>query len=134
MLKKFINFLTILLTSGILFHRCTLIGVLCGIWVYAGAGEDDSLIMRMLSPDLYLFMASFLIFYRLLFKKELTKNGDLDLQAMIIYSLGDLAWATAAMFCSVPFFMLFNYSGEDYAQKARATINPRSLMRQVPRP
>ena len=134
MFKKISNLFVLLLTSGILFNRCTIIGVLCAFWVYVGMGPDDSAFSRMLTPDLYLFMASFLIFYRFLFKKELKPDGNIDLHTMSIYLLGDLAWAIAAMFCTIPLFVLLNRSGTDYSQHARAAINPRSLMRQIPRP
>ncbi|MBR1778346.1 MAG: hypothetical protein IJ752_07175 [Alphaproteobacteria bacterium] len=134
MLRKIVNSFLLLLTSGILLHRCTLIGILCGIWVYFGAEVEESAFRRMLTPDLYLFMSSFLIFYRFLFKKILKSNGELDLQAMFICFLGDLAWAVTAMFCTVPFFMMFNYSGSaNYAQNVRAAAAPHSLMRQVPK-
>lgn len=134
MLKKIINFTSIFLTSGVLFHRCTLIGLLCAVWVYFGASEDESLFRRMLSIDLYLFMAAILTLYRMMFKKILTKSGDLDLKTMIVYCLGDVLWASTAMYCAVPFFMLMNYSGTEYSEKARAAINPHRLMRQIPRP
>lgn len=84
-------------------HRSTIIGILCGIWVYFGAEVEESAFKRMLTPDLYLFMASFLIFYRLLFKKIEKPDGDLDLHAMSVCFLGDFAWAVVAMFCTVPF-------------------------------
>ncbi|MBO4520227.1 MAG: hypothetical protein J5787_03385 [Alphaproteobacteria bacterium] len=134
MLKKLTNYFVLLLTSGVLFHRCTIIGVLCAVWVYCGTGEDESAFSRMLTPDLYLFMVSFLIFYRLLFKKTLKPDGNLDLHATAVFLLGDLAWTVAAMFCTVPLFMMLNYSGTDYTQQARAAVNPRGLMRQIPRP
>lgn len=134
MLKKLFNSFFILLSSGILLHRSTIIGILCGIWVYSGAEIEESAFSRMLTPDLYLFMISFLIFYRLLFKKVEKPDGDLDLQAMSIYLLGDFAWAVAAMFCTVPFLMMFSYGGTDYSDHARAAVNPRSLMKKVPRP
>ena len=131
MIKKFCNFFIILLTSGILFHRSTILGILCGIWVYFGAEVEESAFRRMLTPDLYLFMGSFLIFYRFLFKKTLKSDGDLDLNAMFFYFLGDMAWAIIAMFCAVPFFMMFNYSATDYTKQAGAA---RALIRQVPKP
>lgn len=133
MLKKLINLFVLLLTSGVLFHRCTIIGALCAVWVYFGTGEDESAFRRMLTPDLYLFMGSFLVFYRLLFKKTLKPDGNLDLHATAVFLLGDMAWAVAAMFCTVPFFMMLNYTGTDYTEQAKAAVNPRSLMRQVPR-
>ncbi len=111
-------------------HRSTVIGVLCGLWVFFGIAPDESVLKRTLTLDLYLFMASFLIFYRLLFKKIEKPNGDLDLHAMSVCFLGDFAWAVAAMFCSIPFFMFFSYSeGTDYSEQARAAINPRGLMK-----
>ena len=131
MIKKFCNFFIILLTSGILFHRSTIIGILCGIWVYFGAEIEESAFRRMLTPDLYLFMGSFLIFYRFLFRKTFKSDGDLDLNAMFFYFLGDMAWAIVAMFCTVPFFMMFNYSATDYAGQAGAK---RALIRQIPKP
>lgn len=135
MLKKLFDSFFILLSSGILLHRSTIIGVLCGVWVYFGAEVEESAFKRMLTLDLYLFMASFLIFYRLLFKKTEKPNGDLDLHAMSVYFLGDFVWAVFAMFCTVPFFMLFAFSGgTDYSEQARAAIDPRSLMKKIPRP
>lgn len=135
MLKKLFDSFFILLSSGILLHRSTIIGILCGIWVYFGAEVEESAFKRMLTPDLYLFMASFLIFYRLLFKKIEKPDGDLDLHAMSVCFLGDFAWAVVAMFCTVPFFMLFAFSdGMDYSEQARAAVDPRSLMKKIPRP
>ena len=135
MLKKFFNFALLFLTSGVLFHRCTLIGLLCAVWVYFGAEVEESAFQRMLTPDLYLFMSSFLIFYRFLFKKVFKADNDLDWTSMFVYFLGDMAWAIAAMFCAIPFFMmLFHYSGTDYTQQARTAIDPRHLMRRLPKP
>ena len=102
MIKKLINYFMLLLTSGILFHRSTVIGILCGIWVYFGAEDEESMFGRMLTPDLFLFMGAFLIFYRFQFKKILTETGDLDLTSMFICFAGDMAWAVIAMFCTVP--------------------------------
>lgn len=132
MLKKMTDFFILLLTSGILFHRCTILGVLCGFWVYVGTEPDESAFARMLTPDLYIFIAAFLIFYRLMFKKNMTEEGDLDLKATGVYFLGDMAWAVAVMFCAVPFFMMFNYSGPELMQQ-RAAANARAVMRQIPR-
>ena len=115
MLNKFIHFCTLLLTSGVVFHHSTIIGFLCGIWIYFGAETEESSFGRMLTPDLYLLIASFLIFYRLMFRRILTEDGDLDLQAMTLAFIGDFLWAVLAMFCSVPFFMTFNFSSQRYA-------------------
>ena len=115
MLSKIIKFVTLILTSGVLFHHSTIIGVLCGIWVYFGAEAEQDAFGRMLTPDLYLLIGSFLIFYRLVFRKVLKEDGDLDLKAMLLYFIGDFIWAVIAMFCSVPFFMTFNFSSERYA-------------------
>ena len=133
MIRKLINSFLLLLSSGVLFHRSTLIGVLCGIWVYFGAESEESAFGRLLTSDLYLFMGAFLIFHRLLFKRTLKENGDLDLRAMSIYFLGDLAWAVIAMFCSVPFFMLFNYSGQTKYAQTQPVVDPRAVM-QIPVP
>ena len=113
MLKKLSNFFVLLFTSGILIHRASLIGILCGIWVYSGAEIEESAFRRMFSSDLYLFMASFFVFYRLLFKKILKDDGSIDIHAMFVCFLGDMAWAVAAMFCTVPFLMLLGYSGKN---------------------
>lgn len=107
MIKKFVSFLVTLLQSGILFHRSTYLGMLCAAWVYFGAPKDESLIQRMLTLDLYLFMFAFLVMYRVLFLKIYTPDGDLDLKTMGIYLLGDMAWAIAAMICTVPVFLIF---------------------------
>lgn len=133
MIKKLINYFMLLLTSGILFHRSTVIGILCGIWVYFGAEDEESMFGRMLTPDLFLFMGAFLIFYRFQFKKILTETGDLDLTSMFICFAGDMAWAVIAMFCTVPFLMMFSYSGQDYAEKTRGALNPHTLVRQIPK-
>lgn len=135
MLKKLFDSFFILLKSGILLHRCTIIGVLCGVWVFFGAEAEESAFRRMLTLDLYLFMASFLMFYRLLFNRIDRRDGSPDWPAMGICLIGDFAWAVAAMFCTVPFFMLAGYSdGADYADKARAAVDPRVLIRKMPRP
>ena len=131
MLKRMTNLFVLLLTSGVLFHRCTILGVLCGFWVYIGTQPEESPFTRMLTPDLYIFMASFLLFYRLMFKKSLTEEGDLDLKATCIYFLGDMVWAAAVLFCSVPFMMMTNYSTTDLIQQ-RAAANARAVMRYVP--
>ena len=132
MINKLIKYFTLLLTSGILFHRSTIIGVLCGIWVYFGAETEESAFSRMLTSDLYLFMASFLIFFRLLFRKTLKEDGDLDLKAMLFFFLGDLVCAVVAMFCAVPFFMMFNYTGSNYTQQSHTAVDPRGLTYQIP--
>ena len=136
MSKKPLDSFFILFSSGILLHRSTLIGILCGVWVYLGADMEESAFNRMLTPDLYLFMASFLIFYRLLFKAPTKPDGDIDFQAMLICFLGDFAWAVAAMFCTVPFLMLFSYTEgtADYSEHARAVLDPKSLIKKLPRP
>ena len=84
----------------------------------------------MLTLDLYLFIAAFLIFFRLLFRKTLKEDGDLDLKAMLFFFLGDFAWAVVAMFCAVPFFMMFNYTGTNSAQRSGAGVDMRSLIYQ----
>ncbi len=129
MLKKISDLFLLFLTSGILFHRSTVIGVLCALWVYSGAEVEESAFRRMLTPDLYLFMASFLIFYRLLFKRVLKSDGDFDWTAMTVYTLGDLAWAIAVMFCAVPALMMTNYSGQNYAEQAKKIAKIRGVTR-----
>jgi len=57
----------------------------------------------------------------------------LDLKAMFFFFLGDFAWAVTAMFCAVPFFMMFNYTGTNY-QQTQAAVNPHGLLRQIPKP
>lgn len=110
MIKKFVNFCLLILQSGILFHRSTFIGVVCGIWVFFGAQDEESVFGRLLTLDLYLLMFAFLLLYRILLLKKFTAQGELDLKAMGICLAGDFAWAVVAMFCAVPFLMMFSTS------------------------
>lgn len=111
MIKKLMGFIGLLIRSGVLFHRSTFVGVLCGSWIFFGAVEKESVFQRMLTLDLYLFMFAFLVLYRILFGRVYVKGSNekiLDFQGMGFYLLGDMAWATLAMFCTVPFFMMFD--------------------------
>ena len=114
-----IHYCALLLTSGVLFHHSTIIGFLCGIWVYFGAETEESSFERLLTPDLYLLIAAFLVFYRLMFRKVLREDGELDMQAMTIYFIGDFLWAVLAMFCSVPFFMTFNFTSDRFTRMTK---------------
>lgn len=126
MIKKLLNFFIILITSGILFHRSTLIGAFCGLWVYFGSQTDESAFHRMLTPDLFIFMAAFLILFRLLFKKMNKADGTPDFHGMGICFLGDFAWAVLAMFCTVQLFMMLSFS-DDYLPKEQ---DPEAMMMQ----
>lgn len=126
MLKRAFNYFVLIFTSGILFHRSTILGVLCALWVYSGAEVEQSAMERMMTPDLYLFMASFLFFYRLLFKRILKPDGDFNWKAMAIYTFADLLWAVAAMFCAVPALVMTNYSGQNYSEKMQKIIKART--------
>ena len=117
MFNKAIHFCVLLLTSGVLFHHSTIIGFLCGIWVYFGAETEESAFGRMLTPDLFLLIGAFLVFYRLMFGKILKDDGDLDLHAMGMYFIGDFVWAVLAMASSVFLFMTFNFKSERYTLK-----------------
>ncbi len=112
MMKKFVNFVLALIFSGVLLHRSTVIGALCGAWIYFGAPQEDSVFQRMLTPDLYLFMLAFLVFYRMTLKRIYAPDGELDYRAMGVCLLGDMAWAVVAMICFVPFFMMFDVGGD----------------------
>ena len=81
MIKKFIDTIILLISSGAVFHRCTFLGALCAAWVVFGTAEDGNMFRRLFTGDLYLFMGAFVVFYRLVFKKTLTGRGDPDLQA-----------------------------------------------------
>ena len=81
----------------------------------------------MFTPDLYLFTGSFLIFYRLLFRKTLKEDGNLDLHAMFLCFLGDFAWAVVAMFCAVPFFMMFNFAQTETVSPPKEPVVPARL-------
>ncbi|MGN0905258.1 MAG: hypothetical protein ACI4PW_08890 [Alphaproteobacteria bacterium] len=115
MLRKFVNFVLSLIFSGILLHRSTVIGALCAAWIFFGAPQEDSVFQRMLTPDLYLFMLAFLVFYRITLKRIYAPDGELDYRAMGVCLLGDMAWAVVAMMCFVPFFMMFDV-GSDLAR------------------
>ena len=110
MIKKFVNFCMLILRSGVLFHRSTFIGVLCGLWVFFGAQDEESVFGRMLTLDLYLLMFAFLLLYRMLLLKKYKADGQPDYAKMGICLAGDFAWAVVAMFCAVPFLMTFSTS------------------------
>ena len=86
MIKKFIDTIILLISSGAVFHRCTFVGALCAAWVVFGTNEDGNMFRRLFTGDLYLFMGAFVVFYRLVFKKTLTAKGDPDLQATAVYA------------------------------------------------
>ena len=112
MIKRFVNFCILILQSGILFHRSTFIGVVCGLWVFFGAQDEESVFGRLLTLDLYRLIFAFLLLYRILLLKKFKPNGELDVQAMALCLAGDFAWAVVAMFCAVPFLMTFSTSDE----------------------
>lgn len=135
MLKKLFGFFITLITSGILFHRSSVLGILGGVWAFAGAGPEDSIFKRMFTPDLILFIVAFLLFYRLLFVRVNKEDGSPDFHTMGVYLLGDVLWAFGAMFCTIPVLMFFSGPGADYSDMAtKAGTNPRALMKYAPRP
>ena len=132
MIKKFIDTIILLISSGAVFHRCTFLGALCAAWVVFGTAEDGNMFRRLFTGVLYLFMGAFVVFYRLVFKKTLTGRGDPDLQATAVYALGDFAHAVLAMFC-VTFFLSSFIAGDKSAttqqiqtiRRTNALMHPR---------
>lgn len=132
MIKKFLNTVGLLISSGVVFHRCTFIGALCAVWVVCGTNGDDNMFHRLFTADLYLLMAAFVVLYRLLFKKTLDGKGEPDLHACAVYAFGDFCWAVLAMFC-VTFFLSSFVAGDKSAsmqqihdiQKVNALMRPR---------
>lgn len=132
MIKKFVDTIILLISSGVVFHRCTFIGALCAVWVVFGSADDDYMFRRLFTGDLYVLMAAFVVLYRLLFKKTLDDRGDVDLKASALYSFGDFCWAVLAMFC-VTFFLSSFVAGDKSAtanqirdiQKVNALMRPR---------
>ena len=112
MIKFLFGPIITLFTSGVLFHRSSFIGILCGIWIYFGTDKQASTFSRILTPDLYLLMLSFLFLYRLCLKRIYTADGELDLKEMSVYLAGDFARAVLAMVCSALFFLSFGVSGD----------------------
>ena len=110
MIKTLLAPFITLITSGVLWHRCSFVGILCGIWIYFGTDKEASTFSRILTPDLYLFMLAFLILYRLAFKKVVMKDGEIDLKVTGIYLLGDFARAVLTMICAAFFFLSFGVS------------------------
>ncbi len=135
-MKKIIDLAILLFSQGILTHRCTIVGVICSVWIYLQATPDDSLLLKMLSLDLYIFMGGFFMFYRLMFKTVTNKDGTLNLQEMFVCFLGDMLWATAVMFCMIPIVTLLGQSEgtEFYEKRVRGAVDPRTLIKNVPRP
>ena len=132
MIKKFVDTIILLISSGVVFHRCTFIGALCAAWVVFGSADDDYMFRRLFTGDLYVLMAAFVVLYRLLFKKTLDGHGDIDLKASALYAFGDFCWAVLAMFC-VTFFLSSFVAGDKSAtssqirdiQKVNAMMRPR---------
>ena len=62
MIKKFIDTIILLISSGAVFHRCTFLGALCAAWVVFGTAEDGNMFRRLFTGDLYLFMGAFVVF------------------------------------------------------------------------
>lgn len=112
MIKLLLGPFITLFTSGVLWHRSSFIGILCGIWIYFGTDKQASTFSRILTLDLYLFMLAFLTLYRLLLKKTLDDKGEPDLKQMGIYLLGDFARAVLTMVCAAFFFLSFGVSSE----------------------
>lgn len=110
MIKTLLAPFITLITSGVLWHRSSFVGILCGIWIYFGTDKEASTFSRILTPDLYLFMLSFLILYRLILKKVEMKDGEIDLKVTGIYLLGDFARAVLTMICAAFFFLSFGVS------------------------
>ncbi len=135
MIKKLFDSFFILLSSGVLLHRSTVSGVLCAVWAAATADPDESAFACLMNADLYFALAVFLAFYRFSFKKVTRRDKTLDLQEMGMGFLGDFVWAVLAMVCAVPFFLMTTQQSQvDYAERARIAVDPRSLMKQMPRP
>lgn len=135
MIKKLFDSFFILLSSGVLLHRSTVSGVLCAVWAAATADPDESAFACLMNVDLYFALAVFLAFYRFSFKKVTRKDKTLDLREMGVFFLGDFVWAVLAMVCAVPFFLMMTQQSQvDYAERARIAVDPRSLMKQMPRP
>ncbi len=68
-------------------------------------------------------------------KQVARKDKTLDLQEMGMGFLGDFVWAVLAMVCTVPFFLMMTQQSQvDYAERARIAVDPRSLMKKIPRP
>jgi len=132
MIKKFVDTIILLITSGVVFHRCTFIGALCAVWVVFGTAEDGDMFRRLFTADLYVLMAAFVVLYRLLLKKTLDEHGEPDLKAAAVYSFGDFCWAVLAMFC-VTFFLSSFVAGDKSAtanqirgiQKVNSMMRPR---------
>ncbi len=135
MIKKLFDSFFILLSSGVLLHRSTVSGVLCAVWAAATADPDESAFACLMNADLYFALAVFLAFYRFSFKKVTRRDKTLDLQEMGMGFLGDFVWAVLAMVCAAPFFLMTTQQSQvDYAERARIAVDPRSLMKQMPRP
>ncbi len=135
MIKKLFDSFFILLSSGVLLHRSTVSGVLCAVWAAATADPDESAFACLMNADLYFALAVFLAFYRFSFKKVTRRDKTLDLQEMGMGFLGDFVWAVLAMVCAAPFFLMMTQQSQvDYAERARIAVDPRSLMKQMPRP
>ena len=134
MIKKLFDSFFILLSSGVLLHRSTVSGVLCAVWA-AAADPDESAFACLMNADLYFALAVFLAFYRFSFKKVTRRDKTLDLQEMGMGFLGDFVWAVLAMVCAAPVFLMTTQQSQvDYAERARIAVDPRSLMKQMPRP
>lgn len=76
MIKKFVDTIILLISSGAVFHRCTFIGALCAAWIVFGSTDDDNMFRRLFTGDLYVLMAAFVVLYRLLFKKRWTNTAN----------------------------------------------------------
>ena len=132
MIKKCVDTIILLISSGAVFHRCTFIGALCAAWIVFGSTDDDNMFRRLFTGDLYVLMAAFVVLYRLLFKKTLDEHGEPDLKAAALYSFGDFCRAVLAMFC-VTFFLSSFVAGDKSAtsnqirdiQKVDALMRPR---------
>jgi hypothetical protein len=93
------------MTSKAVLHHCTAFGFLCALWVYYGAAEDAEIYSRLLTPDLYLLMFALCALYRLLLKRTMDRDGNIDFKMMGLYIVGDTMHAALAMVCITFFFL-----------------------------
>lgn len=119
MISRIIHTITLLLTSGVFFHHCTLIGIFCGCWAFFGATEEAEQFSRLFNPNPYMLIALFVFMYRFLLKRTLRDDGELDLKLMFFYLLGDFIWAVIAMFCTDFFFISWS-TGSSSITKGKA--------------
>lgn len=122
MIKTILAPFIALFTSGVLFHRCTIFGIICAVWVVFGAETEESIFGRLLTWDLYLLMFCIFLLFRLTLKRTLIAKDEIDLKSTLIFLLGDMAWGTLAMFCATFFLLTFAPSDKKSASSPYATI------------